>query len=658
MPEGATGSQQLLRAGNPEGALAAAEAELKEAPQNTESLYCKAVAERYLKRHADALQTLAELQTVAPGYARAWQEAGHNHRDLGDLDAARNAYQRAVELNRALTVAWRELAKIHRAQGDGKLFGIANAEFERLSALPTELVSVTSLIQENKLYHAEQLCREYLKKTPHQVEAMRLLAMIGMQLFVYDDAEFLLESCVELQPDYWLARLDYVNVLHKRQKYEKALEQAVILKTSYPDNYVFDLTYANQSVAVGNFDEALKIYDHVIEAHPDFSQTYLSRGHALKTVGRLDEGIESYRSAYRARPGYGDAYWSLANLKTYRFTDVEMGQMRAQIERLDTPTEDRFHLCFALGKALEDREEFAESFRFYEQGNALRKAGLRYDPERLPLAMQRQIEVCNAQFFREIEGSKTACNDPIFVVGLPRSGSTLLEQILASHSQIDGTMELPNIIATAHRLNGRRLETEDANYPKVLSELTTKHFKKLADKYISDTRIHRKNAPRFVDKMPNNFMHVGLIHLMFPNAKIIDARRHPMACCFSGFKQLFADGQEFTYSLNDIANYYKNYVALMRHWDKVLPEKVHRVHYENVVADAEKVVKELLDFLGVPFEKNCLDFHKTDRSIRTPSSEQVRQPIYKNALEQWRNFEPFLDELKAALADEIDAYPA
>ena len=211
------------------------------------------------------------------------------------LDAARNAYQRAVELNRALAASWRELAKIHKSQGDDKLFGIANAEFERLSALPAELVTVTSLIQENKLYHAEQLCREYLKKTPHQVEAMRLLAMIGVQLFVYDDAEFLLESCVELQPDYWLARLDYVNVLHKRQKYEKALEQAVILRETYPDNYVFDLTYANQSVAVGNFDEALKIYDHVIAAHPDFSQTYLSRGHALKTVGRLEEGIDSYR---------------------------------------------------------------------------------------------------------------------------------------------------------------------------------------------------------------------------------------------------------------------------------------------------------------------------------------------------------------------------
>ena len=658
MPDGATGAQQLLRAGNLEGAVRAAQQELAEDPRNAESLYCLAVAQRYLGRQGDALKTLDGLQTVSPGYARGWQEAGHNHRDLGDLDAARNAYERAVELNRALIASWRELAKIHQSRGDDKLFGIANAEFERLSALPAELVTVTSLIHENRLYHAERLCREYLKKTPHHVEAMRLLAMIGVKLFVYDDAEFLLESCVELKPDNWLARLDYVNVLHKRQKYEKALEQAVILRDTYPDNYVFDLTYGNQCVAVGRFDEALKIYDRVIESHPEFSQTYLSRGHALKTIGRLDEGIASYQNAYLARPDYGDAFWSLANLKTYRFTDPEMAQMRGQIERPDTPTEDRFHLCFALGKALEDREEFEDSFRYYEQGNALRKAGLRYDPERLPNAMQRQIEVCSEQFFREIEGSKLDVNDPIFVVSLPRSGSTLLEQILASHSEIDGTMELPNIIATAHRLNGRRLETEEAQYPNVMTQMTSEHFKRLADKYIADTKIHRKNAPRFVDKMPNNFMHVGLIHSMFPNAKIIEARRHPMACCFSNFKQLFADGQEFTYSLDDIARYYNSYVELMQHWDEVLPGKVLRVHYENVVADAENEVKKLLDFIDVPFEKSCLDFYKTDRSIRTPSSEQVRQPIYKNALEQWRNFEPFLDVLKDHLSVEISSYPA
>ncbi|MDH3751663.1 MAG: sulfotransferase, partial [Gammaproteobacteria bacterium] len=516
---------------------------------------------------------------------------------------------------------------------------------------------VTSLMEENKLYRAEKLCRDFLQKTPHHIEAMRLLALLGMKLLVYDDAEFLLESCVELEPDYWLARLDYVTVLQKRQKFEKALEQAVILRDTFPGNYVFDLTFANQSVAIGNFDAALEVYDRVIEAHPEFAQTFLARGHALKTVGRVEDGIDSYRGAYRVRKDFGDAYWSLANLKTYRFTDEEIAQMRTQIERAETAIDDKYHLCFALGKALEDRKQYEESFAFYEQGNELRKSGLRYDPERLELAMQRQAEFCTEALFRDKAGFGGDYSDPIFVVGLPRAGSTLLEQILASHSQIDGTMELPNIIATAHRLNGRRAVTEEANYPKILIDLNDEHFRKLADAYIEDTAIHRKGAPKFIDKMPNNFMHVGLIHLMFPNAKVIDARRHPMACCFSGFKQLFADGQEFTYGLDDIARYYKSYVKLMEHWDEVLPGKVLRVHYEHVVADAERQVRRMLDYLDVPFEEACLNFHQTDRSVRTPSSEQVRQPIYKGALEQWRNFEPYLDAIKTGLATEIANYP-
>ena len=650
-------AQQLLQDGKLQEALKAARQELVDNPQDVDVLYCMAVSQRYLGQQYEALQTLEQLNAVAPNYARSFQEAGHNYKKLGDLDNACQAYKRAVELNRALIASWRELATIHQQQNAPRKSVAAKAEFERLSKLPPELVTVTSLMEENKLYRAEKLCRDFLQKTPHHIEAMRLLALLGMKLLVYDDAEFLLESCVELEPDYWLARLDYVTVLQKRQKFEKALEQAVILRDTFPGNYVFDLTFANQSVAIGNFDAALEVYDRVIEAHPEFAQTFLARGHALKTVGRVEDGIDSYRGAYRVRKDFGDAYWSLANLKTYRFTDEEIAQMRTQIERAETAIDDKYHLCFALGKALEDREQYEESFAFYKQGNELRKSGLRYDPERLELAMQRQAEFCTEALFRDKAGFGGDYSDPIFVVGLPRAGSTLLEQILASHSQIDGTMELPNIIATAHRLNGRRRVTEEPNYPRILADLNDEHYQKLADAYIKDTAIHRQDAPRFIDKMPNNFMHVGLIHLMFPNAKVIDARRHPMACCFSGFKQLFADGQEFTYGLDDIARYYKSYVKLMEHWDEVLPGKVLRVHYEHVVADAERQVKRMLEYLGVPFEQACLDFYKTDRSVRTPSSEQVRQPIYKGALEQWRNFEPYLDAIKTGLATEIANYP-
>ncbi len=658
MPEGELGSQQLLQAGRPRQALDAARRELGDDPDDVDALYCMAVAQRYLGEHDAALQTLGRLDAARPNYARSYQEAGHNYRQLRELDSARRAYQRAVELNRALHASWRELAAIHEQQQQPHKAAIARAEFERLSKLPPDLVTVTSLIEENQLFKAERLCRAFLKKTPHHVEAMRLLAILGMKLFVYDDAEFLLESCVELDPDYWLARLDYVKVLHKRQKFEQALEQATILRETFPDNYVFDLAFANENVAVGNYDTALEVYDRVIAGQPEFDQVFVARGHALKTVGRVDEGIESYRGAYRARPGYGDAYWSLANLKTYRFTDEEMAQMREQEARIDNALEDRFHLCFALGKALEDRQEFAESFAFYARGNELRRSGLRYDPDRAEQAMQRQIDICTPQLFRDQAGVGSDYADPIFIVGLPRAGSTLLEQILASHSQIDGTLELPNIIATAHRLDGRRRIADEANYPRVLAELEAEHFGKLADAYIRDTAVHRKGAPRFIDKMPNNFVHVGLIHLLFPRAKIIDARRHPLACCFSNFKQLFADGQEFTYSLEEMARYYRAYVGLMRHWDTVLPGRLLRAHYEHVVADAEREVRRLLDYLELPFEEACLSFYETERSVRTPSSEQVRQPIYTGALEQWRNFEPWLEVLQTELAAELADYPA
>ena len=657
MSEDELSSQQLLQAGKLGEALAAAESEIANKPDDTGALYCKAVAERYLERHEEALETLAQLKALAPQYARAYQEEGHVFRALTQPDRARASYQQAVRLNSALPAAWRELAALYRKAGDAKQHAVADAEYRRLAALPPELVSVSSLLQERKLYKAEKLCRAFLKKTPHHIAAMRLLALIGMELFVYDDAEFLLESCVELQPDYWPARLDYIKVLHRRQKFEKALEQARILRDSNRDNRLYELTLANENVAVGNFDEALDVYDRVISEHPDFDQVHLSRGHALKTIGRLDEGVESYRDAYRARPDYGDAFWSLANLKTYRFTETEIAHMRDYVERPETSDTDRFHFCFALGKAYEDRNEFVESFSWYERGNVLRLAGVRYDPDRAEQSMALQAKICDETLFRDKAGLGSEREDPIFVVGLPRSGSTLLEQILASHSLIEGTMELPNIIATAHRLNGRRLLTEEARYPAILAELSGDHLQKLARTYLEDTAIHRKDAPRFIDKMPNNFLHIGLIHLMFPNAKIIDARRHPMACCFSGFKQLFADGQEFTYGLDEIARYYRGYVELMKHWDHVLPGVVLRVHYENVVAHTEEQVRRLLDFVGVPFEDACLDYYRTERSVRTPSSEQVRQPIYTQGLDYWRNYESSLADLKSSLTPELNEYP-
>jgi len=537
-------ARSRLQAGRLQEVLALVSEQLRENPEDGEALYLKAVAQRYLGRPVQALKTLSRLQACQPANARAHQEEGHNLKQLGQSGRAIVAYQRAVDLNHALIASWRELAILHQENGDQRQFALAQAEYSRLAKLPPELVSVSSLIQEGKLFQAEQICRDFLKQHPHHVEAMRLLAMLGIKLFVYDDAEFLLESCVEFAPDYWLARYDYINVLHKRQKFEKALEQAGKLLEAYPDNHAFQLAFANENVAVGNFDVALDIYDRVVDSHPAFAQPYLSRGHALKTIGRVDEAIESYRSAYRVKPDFGDAFWSLANLKTYRFTDDEIARLNERIDDPATSNVDRFHMCFALGTAYEARGDYERSFRCYEQGNMLKQRDVRYDPESLDAALERQIEFCSPALFESKAGMGAPHEDPIFIVGLPRSGSTLLEQILASHSMVDGTMELPNIIALAHRLNGRRFVSEKARYPRILAELGAEQLQRFGDRFIEDTRFHRKGAPRFIDKMPNNFQHIGLIHLILPRAKIIDARRHPMACCFSGFKQLFADGQD------------------------------------------------------------------------------------------------------------------
>lgn len=639
------------------GAFAAAQHLLKGVldrdPHQVEARYMRAVCLRYRNRVRRALRELDSLQDIAPHYARAYQEAGHTYRFIDEHELALGAYRHAVTLNPGLIASWKWLAELERQHGSPDAAKRARLYYERLASLPRELVSVTSMLHEGKLYKAERLCRAYLRKHGHHVEGMRLLALIGARLHVLDDAEFLLESALEFEPDNAFVRFDYVNVLHKRQKYAKALEQATILRESQPGNPSFETAYANELMAVGEFDAALATYDRVLQAMPGNPNIHLARGHALKTVGRTDEAVDAYREAYRNKPEFGDAYWSLANLKTYRFSDEELQQMGTQQKEKATSLEDRYHLCFALGKAFEDRSDWEQSFYYYGVGNSLKRGELQYDPARMETEFSLQKEFCTRELVEEKEGSGHEASDPIFIVGLPRSGSTLIEQILASHSQIDGTMELPNILALAHRLNGRRRISDDPRYPGVLHDLEPEQLREFGEQFIEDTRIHRAGAPYFIDKMPNNFRHLGLIHLILPNARIIDARRHPMACCFSGFKQLFAEGQEFTYSLDDIGRYYRGYVDLMNHWDDVMPGKILRVQYEDVVDDLEGQVRRMLDYLDLPFEEQCLAFHETERSVRTASSEQVRQPLYKSGVEQWRHFEPWLDPLKDALGDDL-----
>ncbi len=627
---------------------------LQSAPDNIDALYTLAVAQRMQRQISTALDTLDQLITIDPSYGRAWQERGHCLRDSGQREEAIAAYQRAVTHNGALVASWRQLADAHGAAGRETAANFARAQFSHLSELPPELLSVASFIQEGRIFKAEQLCRAYLQRNGHHVEAMRLLAEIGMKFNAYDEAEFLLESCKMLEPDNVSAHFDYVKVLRKRQKFEQALCEATELRGKEPGNPEFEMLYANENLAVGNFDEAMLVYEALLGIQPNNPGINLTYGHALKTVGRQEDAIAAYRRAYQVRPDCGDAFWSLANLKTYRFDDSELAQMREREASPVTALEDRYHLCFALGKALEDRGEFSDSFLYYERGNRLKREELKYDRTRLSQEMLLQREWVTAELLDRFAGAGCQARDPIFIVGLPRAGSTLLEQILASHSQVEGTMELPNIFALAHRLDRKRLVGEEPEYPANLADLRPEDVTRFGEEFIRDTRVYRKaGTPFFIDKMPNNFRHIGLINMILPNAKIIDARRSAMGCCFSGFKQLFAEGQEFTYGLTEIGTYYSDYVELMDHWDKVLPGRILRVRYEEVVADLETQVRRLLDYCELPFEDACLNFHQTERAVRTASSEQVRQPLYRSGVDQWENYSDFLDPLRAVLGPEL-----
>ena len=408
---------------------------------------------------------------------------------------------------------------------------------------------------------------------------------------------------------------------------------------------------------MGDFEQALPCYEYLRSHFPGRANIELSYGHALKTVGRQDEAIAAYREAIGLRPDFGDGYWSLANLKTFDFNDADIETMKTLVDGGKGSREDQFHLCFALGKAMDNREQYDDAFHFYQLGNRSKEKLEGYQAAGTSRITQEIVSGCDDELFKTQGGQGCPAADPIFIVGLPRSGSTLLEQILASHSQVDGTKELVHILSFVRRLGGRQKKSEASRYPEVLREMSSDQFEELGQEYMERTRIQRGSAPYFIDKMPNNFFHVGLISLILPNAKIIDARRHPMAACFSGYTQLFARGQPFTYSLADVGQYYCDYVAVMDHWDDVLPGKVLRVQYEDVVSDIETQVRRMLDYCDLPFEENCLQFHQTERAVRTASSEQVRQPIYSAALEHWRNYDAHLDELKESLGPVLKRYP-
>ena len=649
----------LLKLRQPAAALRAAEALLVAVPENRDVLYLRAVAQRLVGDIPAALATLAALERLYPHFSGLYQERGHCHVALKQAPEAIGAFLCAVSINPALPASWRLLESLYRMGGQTQQAEQAAGHVATLGQLPPEVVTATALFSDGEIAPAEQLIRAYLRQHSDHVEAMRLLARIGLERDVLDDAQLLLERVLELAPDYHLARFEYAQLLAKRHLFPAARREAEQLLGVERDNRNYRTLHALTLVGLGRHEEALELYRDLLAGATQPADLHLSIAHSLKTLGATGEAVAEYRAAVAARPGYGEAYWSLANLKTYRFTDEEIERMRAAEAAPATTAVDRYHLCFALGKALEDREEFAESFRYYDRGNALKRAASGYDPEQLEAGARLQREVCTRELFARHPRSGSSAADPIFIVGLPRSGSTLIEQILSSHSAVEGTQELADLPRMVNGLQGREgpQGQGQAVYPRILARMTAEDCRRLGEQYLRDTRPYRLTGrPRFIDKMPNNFRHIGLIHLMLPNATIIDVRREPMACCFSNFKQLFAQGQTFTYGLEDIARYYRNYVELMRHWDEVLPGRVLHVHYEDVVDDLEGSVRRLLHHCGLELEPACLAFHRTARSVRTPSSEQVRQPIYRDGLEQWRHYERWLGPLRAALGDAVSNY--
>ena len=646
--------QKLMQSGDFKTALIQLDELLDVDPLFADALYMKAACFRYLKKTEQAFETLEKLNSILPEFGRAYQEQGHLYRSMGKKEKALNAFKTACQYNSALISSWTAQAELNKELNlSAQEIDAAKAQVERLKKLPKEVVAATHYLSEKRLVKAENLCRRFLQSNPKNTDAMRLLAEIAENFGVMDEAEFLLESAVEFEPNLVQLRLDYIQILRRRQKLQAAFEQAKFLHDRAPENTTFQAQMAICYMQLGEYDSSIKFFKKVKQREPNNFANLTSLGHALKTSGRNIEGIEAYQAAYKSEPMHGEAYFSLANLKTYKFSDKEIADMTAQIESSHLNYRERIHFLFALGKAYEDRKEFESSFQFYKQANDLGRKQMRYDADKMSIGLAAQMEVCTAELFEKQKGKGCTADDPIFIVGLPRAGSTLLEQIIASHSQVDGTQELGNILSLSHKLRGRARTAETSKYPEILHDLNEAQLKIFGEQFIEETKIHRQSAPYFIDKMPNNFRHIGLIHLIFPNAKIIDARRHPMACCFSGFKQHFAEGQEFTYGLEQVGKYYRDYVTLMDHWDVVLPDTVLRVQYEDVVADTETQVRRILDYLELPFEQACLDFHKTKRSVRTPSSEQVRQPIFKSGLEQWRNFEPWLDPLKEALGENI-----
>jgi predicted Zn-dependent protease len=641
--------------------LAAQQAQeiLKAIPGHPRARLILGAAHRIAGQTLAALEILEPLALEQPQSSPVQLELAIAQSEAGHVSEAIAALRRVLSLKPESPDAWRLLGDLLAVQGDADGADHARAAYIKAATRDPRLIEAAAALLANDLPRAEKRLRAHLQAYPTDVAAMRMLAEVAARLRRYDDAQSLLEQCLALAPSFDACRHNYAIVLNRQGKAAAALPEVERLLRKEPRNPGYRNLQAAILAHLGDYAESIALYEKALADLPQQPKVWMSYGHALKTAGRRSEAIAAYRRAIALEPTLGEAYWSLANLKTFRFTDSDLAALRSALAGNALTDEDRLHFEFALGKALEDQGTYEESFGHYAAGNALHRRTHPYSAGDNERYVRRCKELFTPLFFAERAGAGAPAKDPIFIVGLPRAGSTLLEQILASHSLVEGTMELPDLPRIATELALRAARGDATRFPEVLAELPHEELRALGERYIAETRAVRKTAaPFFIDKMPNNCLYVGLIHLILPSARIIDARRHPLACCFSCFKQHFARGQSFTYALEDLGHYYRDYVELLTHFDAMLPGRIHRVFYEQIVQDTEAEVRRLLAYCGLPFEASCLAFHENERAVRTASSEQVRQPIFRDALDHWRHYEPWLAPLKSAVGPVLAAYPA
>ena len=642
-------SIERLLGSDPARAEALADEVLAEASGHAMALLFKGMARRLAGRPAAAIEVLRPLCEQVGDAPFPHLQLGLALREAGEPEQAAHAMRRAIAIKPDFSDSWLALAHLQSSTEDVEGTAEAFDGYIRNAMQDPRLRDSAAALQENRLADAERSLRRRLESYPKDVVALRMLATVALRTGRLDDAEKLLTSCLELAPGYRDARHDYAGLLVRQTRPAEALAEVERLLSQDPANVAWRKLKAAILLHLLEHEKAATVYEELLRETPDDAGLHASLGHCLRIMGRRGDSIDAYRRAVALAPQAGEAYWNLANLKTYRISDTQLEAMRAALANPALGAEEQTHFHFAVGKALEDREAFEESFAHYADGNRIRRQNVSWDAEQFSEYVNRCRKVFTEEFFDARADFGAEAADPVFVVGLPRSGSTLVEQILASHSAVEGTTELPQIKYMAAAL--ARRQADPAAWPNGLADLGEAEARELGREYIARTRAYRKlDKPLFIDKTPNNFEQLGLIFLVLPRARVVDVRRQPMACGLSIYKHLFARGQAFSYSLEEIGRYYRDYRLLMDHFDALFGARIHRVSYEALVQDPEAETRRLLEYCELPFEDGCLRFHENPRSVSTPSSEQVRSPIFTGGLEHWRHYAAWLEPLEQALA--------